>query len=281
MPALPRLDHTVINVRFQMDKAQSAFAGLGFHLTDRGYHTLGSINHLMMFGTDYLELIGLPADADREKSGRPDVANAPYGINGLVFKTDDVNETFSHLQSIGMAALPPKSFSRPVELDGKKVDASFRTVHVDGDMFPGGRVYFCQHLTPEYVWRPEWQSHANGATAITEFVVVASDAAGQADRFSKLLRSDVVEVGEGLRVGIDGAVISVLAPDSYAARYGGLASAMNDRSSIFGAIVMRSENLDGVRDMAKSAGIQTIDTGTSIVLRQEKFDSVLEFTGSA
>ena len=57
------LDHTVINVRYAMDEAMMRFKALGFQLTDCGYHTLGSINHLMMFGTDYLALIGLPADA--------------------------------------------------------------------------------------------------------------------------------------------------------------------------------------------------------------------------
>ena len=37
-----------------------------------------------------------------------------------------------------------------------------------------GRVYFCEHLTPELVWRPEWQSHPNGARAIAR-VIVATD----------------------------------------------------------------------------------------------------------
>ena len=60
MPALAQLDHAVINVHFGMDRAEPLFQTLGFTLTPRGYHSLGSINHLMMFGTDYLELIGLP-----------------------------------------------------------------------------------------------------------------------------------------------------------------------------------------------------------------------------
>ena len=52
------LDHVVINVKDDMDLAQLVFSNLGFTLTPRGYHTLGSINHLMMFGSDYMELIG-------------------------------------------------------------------------------------------------------------------------------------------------------------------------------------------------------------------------------
>ncbi|MBT7732591.1 MAG: VOC family protein, partial [Rhodospirillaceae bacterium] len=55
-----RLDHVVINVRADMDVAEATFRDLDFTVTPRGYHTLGSINHLMIFETDYLELIGIP-----------------------------------------------------------------------------------------------------------------------------------------------------------------------------------------------------------------------------
>ena len=131
-----QLDHTVINVQFDMDRAEGLFTGLGFSLTPRGYHSLGSINHLMMFGTDYMELIGLPPGAENP---RKDIAEAPLGINGLVFKTKDVDETFAHLQSLDMAGDPPKAFTRPVELPGGAKDAAFRTVAVRSGSFPGGR----------------------------------------------------------------------------------------------------------------------------------------------
>ena len=45
----PNLDHVVIDVRDRMDEAARVFARLGFQLTPRGYHTLGSTNHLAMF----------------------------------------------------------------------------------------------------------------------------------------------------------------------------------------------------------------------------------------
>ncbi len=42
------LDHVVVNVLRRMDEAADLFAALGFRLTPRGHHSLGSINHLMM-----------------------------------------------------------------------------------------------------------------------------------------------------------------------------------------------------------------------------------------
>ena len=95
MATSARLDHAVINVGFEMDQAREIFTGLGFTLTERGYHSLGSINHLMMFETDYLELIGLPAGAGHD---RPDLAGAPHGINGLVFES--IGKLKSDLESV-------------------------------------------------------------------------------------------------------------------------------------------------------------------------------------
>lgn len=272
-----QLDHTVINVRYAMDDAAARFKALGFQLTDRGYHTLGSINHLMMFGTDYLELIGLPEDAKGAQSGRPDIENAPFGINGLVFKTNDVDEMYVHLQAIGMAGDPPKSFSRPVTLPEGTSDACFRTVHVRHDAFPGGRVYFCEHGTPELVWRPEWQIHDNGAQAMPEFVVASANHAGEAEDMAKLLRTDVGGSADQLSVPLAGAQISFLAPDAYRARYGDLATSMAERSSIFGALVVRVGDLGSVRRIAQAAGVPFVDEANRVVVREDDFDSVIEF----
>lgn len=265
-----RLDHTVINVKFEMDKAQGLFGDLGFFLTERGYHTLGSINHLMMFGTDYLELLGLPPGMENP---RKDIAEAPVGINGLVFKTADADATFAHMQALDMAGDPPRSFSRPVALPEGEKDAAFRTVTVRAGVFPGGRVYFCEHHTPDLVWRPEWQNHGNGAQAMPEFVVASSDHVREAENFAKLLHSEVGGTGDNLSVAINGSKITVMTPAAYADRYGALASPMAGRSSIFGALVFRTDNLDKIRAIASGA----IDEAARVVVREASFDTVLEF----
>ncbi|MBL6953270.1 MAG: VOC family protein [Alphaproteobacteria bacterium] len=271
-----QLDHTVINVRFDMDRAQGLFADLGFFLTDRGYHSLGSINHLMMLGTDYLELIGLPPGMENP---RADVAEAPFGINGLVFKTPDVDETFAHLQALDMAGDPPKAFTRPVKLADGEADAAFRTVAVRPGIFPGGRVYYCEHGTPELVWRPEWQNHGNGAQSISEFVVASTDHQQEAENFARLLHSKVDGAGDSLGVAYKGGHISVMTPAAYGERYGALASPMAGRSSFFGALVFRSDSLDKIRGIVAGMAnpVPTIDEADRVVVRQPAFDSVLEF----
>ena len=52
-------DHAVLNLHYDLDAGEQLFRALGFNVTPRSYHTLGSMNNLIVFGTNYLELIGL------------------------------------------------------------------------------------------------------------------------------------------------------------------------------------------------------------------------------
>lgn len=278
MPSQDRLDHTVINVKYDMDGARSLFEKLGFTLTPRGYHSHGSMNHLMMFGADYLELIGVPEGRDIE---RKDLMDAPVGINGIVFKAANVDDIYARLQSAGFDGDPPRAFHRPVGIDGGRQDAKFRTVTVRGDVFPGGRVYYCEHGTPELVWRPEWQSHRNGVTSMPEFVAVAEDANGEAARFATLLATEIEMDGKGARCAVlNRCRITVLTPDQYAARYGALASSMNGRPANFGAVVFATEDLPAFNGLLDDMdGIETGHYPGRTVVRVNAYDAVLEFVG--
>ena len=276
------LDHVVINVKDDMDLAQLVFSNLGFTLTPRGYHTLGSINHLMMFGSDYMELIGFPEHGVvNNPNSRSDLTTAPFGINGLVFKSSDVDKTFEKLVELDMDGDPPKSFSRPVELDGRKTDAKFRTVTVRAGVFPEGRVYFCEHGTPELVWRPEWQSHENGIEAVSEIVVVTRDPAKSGDLYSKLLGTSFVKKSLGKSVEIPGGgFITVYSEDEYQERYGQLASGLQGRDAIFGALVFESAKDIFKLDIQGAEHFEVEVKKSSLVLRVPKYDSVLEFIKS-
>lgn len=279
MESAARLDHVVVNVRRDMDAAERLCRSLGFTVTPRGYHTLGSINHLMMFDTNYFELIGIPLDGTTR---RADLMAAPLGINGLVFKTDNVDDVFAHLIALDMHGDPPHAFSRPVHLDGETRDARFRTVTARADVFPAGRVYFCEHGTPDLVWRPEWETHDNDALAIEEVVVVTEDVKGVAASFARLLEGEVTAVRDGVRVvETADARLTFRRPPGYRAQYGDLASGMGGRSQIFGSIVFRTASLAPLAELlsAMDAPPPHATSAGSIVVRLSDYDAVLEFTG--
>ncbi|WP_413728172.1 VOC family protein [Sodalis sp. RH19] len=166
------LDHLVINTHFATERAAQWFRALGFTLTPRGYHSLGSINYLMMFADRYLEIVGLPTDGGRL---RQELLDSPAGIDGLVFATRDAGGTARALADAGFALQPIQDFSREVASGDEHGLARFTTVRLAAGTFPAGRVYFCQHHTPEWVWRPEWLSHENQVQSITGLTVISGD----------------------------------------------------------------------------------------------------------
>ncbi len=244
--APPRLDHAVINVLHDMDAAVERFRAMGFFLTDRGYHSMGSINHLMMFGTDYLELIGLPGGDGPQ---RQEVVDSPAGLNGLVFAADDANGLHADLSARGLSVLAPLAFSRPVTLDGQEHQASFRTVRMAAGALQGGRVYFCEHRTPELVWQPQWQRHDNGVVAVAGFSIVVPDPQREAEIYADLLSTaarrltseeSVIELGQF--------TLKLLTVDSYHKQFGRFAFDAGDRTAFMGALSLRTTSLRRARD---------------------------------
>ncbi len=92
---VPTLDHVVVNVRDRIDAGLETYHRLGFTMTPRGYHTLGSMNHLAILGNEYLELIAAAPGETR----RAEILAAPFGLNGLVFGTDNSAAVYAALHA--------------------------------------------------------------------------------------------------------------------------------------------------------------------------------------
>src|SRR6516165_9646813 len=236
----PVIDHVVIDVRDRIDDAMRCFSSLGFQLTPRGHHTLGSVNHLAMFATDYLELLGFGEDG----ATRTEIARFPAGLNGLVFKTTDAGLVHRQAAATGLPVLPVQAFSRPVVLDGAARDARFRTTRLDPDKLTIGRVYFCEHLTPDLVWRPERQTHPNGARAITRVVVATGDPQRTATLFRDLFGGDAVAEREGRCVMTAGsAEVDLAPPKMIAAEFGGAGAQPAGRVEYMAALEIKVRSL--------------------------------------
>lgn len=147
-PAAP--DHVVIDVRFSRDEAVHALTRLGFAPTARGYHSLGSINHLMVFEHNCLKLTGLRQNTEIP---RQEIVARPTGFDGLALRTTDAEAMYRGLRAGGLEAEPPLSFSRPVQLEGRGRLADFRTLRLEAEWFEAGRGYVSEHLTPDPVAR--------------------------------------------------------------------------------------------------------------------------------
>ena len=273
------LDQVVINALFDMDRAADLMSRLGFTLTPRGYHSLGSINHLVMFEHDYLELVGLPSGTDVL---RKDILESPHGLDGLVFKANDIDACERTLRDSGLAMLEPRSFSRPVTIDGVEHLARFRTVRTAPELFEAGRVYYCQHYTPELVWHRPWMSHPNGVRALSELVVVSSNAEVDVPRYAKAAQSSAERQGDGWTIALSGGFrLTLISPARYRERYGEQCIAADGRHSFFGAVVFDAPELGRLRDLASSIpDLRVGASEASLALLIPFLNTLLEFRES-
>ena len=230
--------------------------------------------HLAMFGTDYLELIAAPPG----NTTRPEILAAPEGLNGIVFGTEDANETHAAMTRAGIGVFPPDDFSRPVTYEGGVGDATFRTVRLTPGQAPSGRIYFCQHLTRGLVWRDEWRHHANGATGVERAVIVAADPAGYADLFAGMFGADAVRRihgGRSLTAGVSR--VDILTPDAFTAAFRDAGPDPLDRETYMAALTLRSRSLDTVWGVVQDIPGVRREAGRVIVPAREAFGAALEF----
>jgi Glyoxalase-like domain len=270
------LDHVVINTLFDMDRAAGLMMQLGFTLTPRGYHSLGSINHLLMFEHNYLELVGLPSGTDVL---RKDVLESPRGLNGLVFQARDIDACQRTLRDSGLAMLEPQSFSRPVTIDGVEHLARFRTVRTAPELFEAGRVYYCQHYTPELVWHRPWMSHPNGVLGLSELVIVISNLEIDLPRYAKASQAPPKRQSDDWTIALPhGFRLTLISPARYRERYGDQCVVADGRQSFFGAIVFDSPDPARIRDLASSIPDLSIGVNeTSLTLMIPFLNTLLEF----
>jgi hypothetical protein len=272
MSLFPVFDHVAINVRQRLDEAAQSFMRLGFSLTPRGYHSMGSANHLAVFATDYLEILGLPPDAPVV---RRELLEWPCGINGLVFATDDVSHTERELAARGVATAPSQSFTRPVTLpNGETHAASFTTLTVARSEIDYGRVYFCQHGTRHLVWRDEFREHRNGVVGLAAFVIAAQNPDEVAGLYRRMFGAGSAQpTQDGFTMAVGLGRLDVISTTAARERFG---LAPDDGAPTrMAALVLRTRSLATARAVV---GFAPSDFGGRLVIAGEAtFGVAIEF----
>lgn len=274
-----RLDHAVISVRDQMDCAEAIFRRMGFTLTPRGFHPAGSCNHLMVFERDYLELIGFPAAG---QPIRPDLRDAPIGLDGLVLATDDARGVYERLRT----AFPigePQRLTRMVDLDNLGEEARFTTVRLARDALAGGRVYFCQHETPHLVWNKAWLGHRNGARAIDAFTIVVPDVDAAATAYEQVLLA-TRSASEPVTLPMQHARLELTSAGALAHRLGSLACVSldaqgNPRTAYMAMVTIAVEALAPTKAILDQGGFnpRALDERTIAVPADEAMNCTIAF----
>lgn len=252
-------DHAVV-VCPDLEAAAQQWRALGFTLTPRGFHSLGSQNHCIMLGHDYLELLHVTAPGPARQYYW-DVQSRGGGCASMSCKSRDAIATAARLRADGWYASEPIEFSRPVKLDdGSEHPATFRVTAIDDA--PGARFFVCEHRTPELLWRPEWMTHANGAQGIAAMFLVVAPALVEptGHAYAELTGGELSQPSDHIcSLSIGDAALVVTTPQALASATG-TAHIRRDVPG-YAAIRLRTGALAAAREVWREAGVPTHDLG--------------------
>ncbi|TAJ97198.1 MAG: VOC family protein [Reyranella sp.] len=276
--AVKGLDHVVVMVD-GIDAAEAAYRKLGFQVQPRGFHKkLGTANHLMIFDTDYFEILGIVEDTEINAERR-EWLKGGGGLANVALATDGADVAFEAFKAAGLNPDAPLFFDRAVEVAGKTELAKFRTVRIPKDNMPVVGFFVCEHQTPEFVYRPEWAAHPNGARGILGVTVIAEQPAKWIPELEKYFGAGSVKrEGEGLVVDTGTQPIRYMTPKDYAVRYPGITPVRSgDHPAL---LTIRVENLAACEILLKKNGVKFTkpDSGRLVVPPSEAAHLTLEFS---
>lgn len=181
--------------------AADTFRRLGFIVTDRSVHSgRGTANRLVVLPRCYLELLAVE---EATSSNEPLRLAKAKGLFACALSSADIERDRVIRAENGIATERAVEFVRPLVVDGEQRTAGFRIARMRLDRLFNGYFFFCQHLTPDLVWRDSWMAHPNGALDIVGVDVVASDVAATVSLLSAIFRerSSPDAGGETFRLG--------------------------------------------------------------------------------
>lgn len=272
------LDHVVIRVR-DLDHAEALYRTLGFALTPRGFHTgRGSANHTTPFrASTYIELIQLPSgDASTPFSGREE------GPVAVALRPSDSRLVHRELAERGFAVPEPRDLARPVETEQGEREARFVNVSLPEVGPQGLRLFACQHLTRDLVWRDGWLDHANGAQGVERVILVDAEPGSLANVYGRLFGTEAVALdGRGLTVRIGSEAIEVLTPPAFAAEFPGVATG-DTQASRFVGLTVRVASVPSAAALLAKAGIPHVLPAPDrlVVQPAETGGALLELVGA-
>jgi len=222
------IDHAVIMVK-DLDAAAANWQRLGFTLSPRGTHSaaLGSGNYTIMFGQDYIELLGILTPTEHNAPSRAFLDERGDGIERIAFTTTDAAKGADELRDLGLAAIGPIDFGRPVQLPGGgEGEARFSIFQWPLNEAPAGlRIFACQHHTRDTVWIPELLRHANTAAGLVRVIITAPRPESDARHILRLIDGEQYSEPDGSVVvpsGSDRAEFAFVARDTLAQHYPGV-----------------------------------------------------------
>lgn len=179
-----RIDHVVVAAH-DLDAAGAFYQRLGFQVGARNRHPWGTENRLIQFGSCFIELITVGADAEAIADHAPgrfsfggfvrDYLREREGLAMLVLDSDDAVADAAAFAEKGLGSFEPFFFERKGRRpDGSETQVAFTLAFAVDAEAPMAGFFVCQQHFPENFWNPAFQRHDNGASAIASIGMTAA-----------------------------------------------------------------------------------------------------------
>jgi len=282
------IDHLVLDVR-DLEAARAAYARLGFTLTPRAQHPFGTANSLVQLQGNFLELLAVADPAAIRPAAPGHFSFAEFnraflakreGMSMLVFASKDARGDRSEFLARGLQTYEPFDFERKAKLpDGSEVTVGFSLAFVTEPRMPDAAFFVCQQHAPQHFWKPDYQRHPNGARAVVAVTMLASDPAGYAEFFGRLVEQGAVTKSEGaLEVALEGGTLSVLDATRLGQRFPGVRLRDVLRKPYFAGYTVEVADLAATEALLQRNGVVFTRSGGRLhVAAEHAFGTVIEF----
>jgi hypothetical protein len=209
-----------------------------------------------------------------------DLLDFPFGLNGLVFGSEDSAVTYASLSKAGVPIEAPVEFTRPVKVDGAMRDARFRTVRMKAGVVPYGRVYYCHHFTRDLVWRDEWRHHANGTVAVVRALIVEPDPAAASKLYADMFGPESVrDIKGGKTVVVGNSRFDIVTEAQLKDEFGGSAPDAEGRKAYMAGLTFRTVSVAKAARVLQGGKIGGVvqTAGRLVVPAKQALNAVLEF----
>jgi hypothetical protein len=164
-----------------LDAAARLLEKLGLSSTPVSHHQIagkpaGTSNRCVMLEQGYLEILCPKLDTPHAQRVRNLMARYD-GVHLACFGTPDAAFEHQRLAAHGFEPEPIVNLERKIDT-GEQL--RFNVVYVPPGKMPEGRVQYCEHLTPEHLWKDEYVN----PLSLEEIYVVADDPAKTAARWA-------------------------------------------------------------------------------------------------
>src|SRR5262245_30609475 len=272
MPSGRAIDHVVLAVR-DLDVTAARYESLGFTLPPRAAHEdrMGTSNRLAQFtAKNFIELL----EVDRpDILARHDFSASPRffsfgdhnrravadreGLSMLVFAGDDTRGDIVKFKAADLPTYAPFDFSRLAKLpDGRQVTVAFSLAFVQSPDMPNVAFFVCENRAQDVFWKPEYQSHANGAIGIVAVYLASTAPERDAAFVGTMFGGDVTALpGGGYAVACGPSQqLRVLTPEALRRRDSSL-KGFRQTSPLLVGIALRSRGLQGFTPAAEAGGV--------------------------